>query len=98
MMYTLLLGSMMDEIVRRLIIYPDPALYIVLDELNGKDELVAHAASLVWLRIMYPDTAFPEKLPKGAKLLAKWSMPSRPSPDRKGILVDASGSNIESVT
>ncbi|GAA0313196.1 hypothetical protein GCM10009087_24230 [Sphingomonas oligophenolica] len=78
LLFTLLLGAMMDEIVRRLIVYPDPALYKVLEELGGDDELVAHASTLVWLRVMYPDAPLPAKLPKGAKLLAKWSMPTRP--------------------
>src|SRR5205814_4416902 len=55
MMFTLLLGAMMDEIVRRLIVYPDPALYKVLKELKGGEELVAHASTLVWLRMMCPD-------------------------------------------
>lgn len=77
MMFTLLLGAMMDEIVRRLIIYPDPALYKVLEELNGDDELIAHASTLVWLRMIYPDEPLPAKLPKGAQLLAKWSMPAK---------------------
>ncbi len=77
-MFTLLLGAMMDEIVRRLIIYPDPALYKVLEELNGDDELIAHASTLVWLRMMYPDAPLPAKLPKGVQLLAKWSMPTKP--------------------
>ncbi len=77
MMFALLLGAMMDEIVRRLIIYPDPALYKVLDELNGDDELIAHASTLVWLRMMYPDAPLPAKLPKGAQLLAKWSLPTK---------------------
>jgi TetR/AcrR family transcriptional repressor of nem operon len=77
MMFTILLGSMMDEIVRRLIVYPDPAVYKVLEELKGDDELIAHASTLVWLRMMYPDAPLPTELPKGAQLLANWSMPTK---------------------
>ena len=86
MMFTLLLGAMMDEIVRRLIVYPDPVLYEVLKELNGDDELIAHASTLVWLRVMYPDAPLPPRLPRGAQLLAEWSMPTKGKRQLKPVL------------
>lgn len=71
LMFTLILGGMMDETVRKLIVYPDPELLKLIDKLDGDDELIAHATSLIWLRILYPDAGLPSNLPKQAKMLAK---------------------------
>jgi AcrR family transcriptional regulator len=71
LMFTLMLGAMMDETARKLIVYPDPDLLRLLRDLDGDDELIAHATSLVWLRILYPDVPLPPKLPKQAQLLAQ---------------------------
>ncbi len=72
LMYTLILGAMMDEITRKLVVYPDPELQQLLSDLEGDDELIAHAASLIWLRTLYPDIGLPPMLPKQANLLAQW--------------------------
>jgi TetR/AcrR family transcriptional regulator, transcriptional repressor for nem operon len=72
LMFTLMLGAMMDETARKLIVYPDPDLLQLLQDLNGGDELIAHATSLVWLRILHPDINLPSTLPEQAQLLAQW--------------------------
>jgi TetR/AcrR family transcriptional regulator, transcriptional repressor for nem operon len=72
LLFTLILGAMMDETARKLVIYPDPDLLKLLRDLEGDDELIAHATSLVWLRILYPDICIPQELPKQARLLAQW--------------------------
>jgi TetR/AcrR family transcriptional repressor of nem operon len=48
------LGAMMDEIVRKLIVYPDPDFLALLRDLKANDDDVADAATVVWLRILYP--------------------------------------------
>lgn len=66
---TYLLGSMMDELVRKLIIYPDPEFQCLLDELQADDDAVADAASVVWLKILYPEERpGPELTPAAARL------------------------------
>ncbi len=69
LMFTLILGAMMDEMVRKLIIYPDPELLKLLNNFDGDDEIIAHATSLIWLRILYPDVPVPPNLPNQARLL-----------------------------
>ena len=55
---------MMDELVRKLIVYPDPDLQELMKELNADDEVIADATSVVWLRILYPSANLPEDLPE----------------------------------
>lgn len=64
------LGAMMDEVVRKLIVYPDPALRALMDELGADDEVIADAASVVWLRILYPLEALPTDLPAAVMAFA----------------------------
>ena len=59
-----LLGAMMVELVRKLIVYPDPDLQELMKELNADDEVIADATSVVWLRILYPSANLPEDLPE----------------------------------
>jgi TetR/AcrR family transcriptional regulator, transcriptional repressor for nem operon len=55
-----MLGGMMDELVRKLVVYPDPELLAVIAE-NGSDyDAVADAATMIWYRVLYPDNAIPE--------------------------------------
>ncbi len=69
------LGAMMDEIVRKLIVYPDPEFHKVLKTLKANDDAVADAASLIWLKILDPEGTVPEELPAIASKLAKWMRP-----------------------
>ena len=66
------LGGLMDELVRKLVIYPDSRFHELLAELKADDDAVADAASLVWLRIFHPDCKPPKELPGAASLLAEW--------------------------
>lgn len=76
LLFTLILGGMMDETVRKLIVYPEPEFLQLIEDLDGDDELIAHATSLIWLRILYPDAGLPSDLPSRGKMLAKAVMPS----------------------
>ena len=67
-----LLGGMMDELVRMLIIYPDPRLREVLDQLQADDDMVADAASILWLTIFHPNAKRPRDLSPAAKAVADW--------------------------
>jgi len=66
------LGGLMDELVRKLVIYPDPKFHDLLAELKADDDAVADAASVVWLRVFYPDARPPRDLPPAAAALADW--------------------------
>lgn len=70
-----LLGGMMDELVRKLIIYPDSEFHALLDELKADDDAVADAASVLWLHIFHPEEAPPDDLPRAAAALAEWMAP-----------------------
>lgn len=67
-----LLGGMMDELVRRLIIYPDEGFTHLLGELGVDDDALADAASIVWLRVFYPGETLPDELPRAARSFAQW--------------------------
>jgi streptomycin 6-kinase len=67
-----MLGGMMDELVRRLIIYPDENLLTLLAELGADDDAVADAASLVWLRIFHPREKLAPDLAPPAQAFARW--------------------------
>lgn len=72
-----LLGGMMDELVRKLIIYPDPNLHALLESLGADDDTVADAASLIWLRVFHPDQKVSDDLSPAAGAFAKWIAASR---------------------
>lgn len=65
------LGSMMDEIVRKLIIFPDREFYKLLKSWNAGDVAVADAASVMWIRVFNPSAKLPDDLPAAAKELAQ---------------------------
>ncbi len=67
-----LLGGMMDELVRRLIIYPDPGFLELLARLGADDDAVADAASVVCLHVLHPGARVPDDLPRAAAQLADW--------------------------
>ena len=49
-----LLGGMMDDLVRRLLISPDVRLLEILAELDATDEMLADVAALLWMRVLAP--------------------------------------------
>lgn len=71
-----LLGGMMDELVRKLIIYPDPEFHALLKDMEADDDAVADAASVLWLHIFHPEESPPDDLPPAAVALAQWMAPS----------------------
>ncbi len=72
MLAAYLMGGMMDELARKLIIYPDPQFLQLLAELKADDDAVADAASVVWLRVFHPDARPPQDLPPAAMALVDW--------------------------
>jgi TetR/AcrR family transcriptional regulator, transcriptional repressor for nem operon len=70
-----MLGAMMDELVRKVIVYPDPEFLKHLAKLDADDDALADAASLIWLRVFHPGEAPPKDLPRAAASLARWMMP-----------------------
>jgi TetR/AcrR family transcriptional repressor of nem operon len=72
-----LVGGMMDELVRKLIIYPDPEFRALLEEMQADDDAIADAASVLWLHIFHPEESPPSDLPTAAAMLAQWMAPCR---------------------
>ena len=70
-----LLGGMMDDILRKLVVYPDGEFQSLLAQLEATDDTVSDAASLIFLRILYADLPIPANLPttlsKVAEILAR---------------------------
>lgn len=65
-----LLGGMTDEIVRRLIVYPDGELLEIMKEIGADNEAVADAASAIWFRVLYPNRDLNAELSPAASHLA----------------------------
>lgn len=59
---SLALGAMMDELIRRIAIYPDEGLVAFLEETCPDDGDLADALSVVWFRALYPDRPLPDKM------------------------------------
>jgi len=72
-----MVGGMMDELVRKLIIYPDPGFQELLAELDADDDAVADAASVMCLHILHPGARVPNDLPRAALELADWMLVKR---------------------
>jgi TetR/AcrR family transcriptional regulator, transcriptional repressor for nem operon len=65
-----MLGGMMDELLRKLVIHPDRELLALIRELDADDNVVADAASIMWLRLLYPQEPLPAALPAAAAVFA----------------------------
>lgn len=70
-----LLGTMMDEIARKLIVYQDRKFVMLLASLRADDDALADAASVLWMRALYPGWPIEGELPHAAELLRNWPMP-----------------------
>lgn len=70
-----LMGSMMDELVRKLIVFPDPEFRELLDSWDADDTAIADAASLVWIRVFDPKSEPPDDLSLAASHLARTMWP-----------------------
>jgi AcrR family transcriptional regulator len=78
-----LLGGMMDDLVRRLVIYPDEDLLNLLNEVGLDDDGIADSSSLIWFRIFHPDEPPPAEMPAPVVELANWLWPNILSSDLK---------------
>ncbi|MCW5573467.1 MAG: TetR/AcrR family transcriptional regulator [Steroidobacteraceae bacterium] len=67
-----MLGSMMDELVRKLIVYPDSGFHALLKQLDADDDTVADAASIIFLHVLHPGMPAPSNLPRAARELVTW--------------------------
>lgn len=67
--------SMMDEIIRKLIIVPDREFAKLLRSWKTDDNDIADAASVLWIRLFDPDEELPDDLSPAAKDVARmlWS-------------------------
>jgi TetR/AcrR family transcriptional regulator, transcriptional repressor for nem operon len=73
LLMTYALGSMMDELVRRLVIYPDQNLLKLTDKIVPTDKALADALSVIWYRALYPAAEMPKVLRGTAAKLAELS-------------------------
>ena len=69
------IGSMMDEIVRKLIVFPDPEFHELIETWDADDMAIADAASLLWIRIFDLDAVPPDDLEPAAEALADFIWP-----------------------
>lgn len=64
-----MLGGMMDELIRKLVVYPDPEFLAVIKENGADHDAIADAATMIWYRVLYLDDDIPEDLSDKAQLL-----------------------------
>lgn len=75
LLLTYAIKYMMNEMTRRLIIFPDPMLLGSLEKMGADDDVVADALSLIWLRLLYPDEPMPTGVTGLLKDVMSWIMP-----------------------
>lgn len=64
------LGAMMDDLMRRIIVYPDADFVSFLKTAAPTDEAIADVLSVIWLRILYPAELPPKDVAEVAAQLA----------------------------
>ncbi len=67
-----MLGAMMDDIARKLFIYPDEGLLDLLKSAGADDVTVADVASVLWVRQLYPGLPIDRDLPEIARTIVNW--------------------------
>lgn len=67
---TFSLGSMMDELARKLVIYADPNLTKLVDDIAPTDEACAEFLSLIWYRTLYGCSPSEELTADTSKILS----------------------------
>lgn len=77
MLAVYMLGAMMDELIRKLVVYPDPDFLELVRRLDLEDNDLADAASVLWLRALYPQAEAEEPAGSAAALLAAFTGPPR---------------------
>ncbi len=63
--------SMMDEIIRKVIVFPDREFLRLLKRWGADDMAIADAASVLWIRVFDPDAKLPDDLSPVAMDVAK---------------------------
>jgi hypothetical protein len=64
------LGAMMDEMARKLVVYPDPALEVLTGKIARSDEEIADFLTVLWYRALYGGAPAGAKLTGAAKAIA----------------------------
>ena len=77
MLMVTLLGAMMDELVRKLVVYPDPDFIELAAKMGADDAMIADAASVIWLRVLYPDAPPPADLSAKVAEATSWVFGAR---------------------
>jgi len=65
------LGAMMDEMARKLIVYPDPALLELTARVASSDEEIADFFTVLWYRALYSGQSITGDLGPAAQVVAK---------------------------
>lgn len=71
MLLVYLLGGMVDDLVRKLVVYLDKQLQQVLVDLRIDREGLVDVISLVWLRILHPSETFPSDISEKSQGIAE---------------------------
>ena len=64
------LGAMMDEMARKLVVYPDPALLEVTGRIAPDDEAVADFLTVLWYRALYGAAPADASLGEAARMVS----------------------------
>lgn len=67
-----MLGAIMDDLARKLVVYPDQGLLTLLGQLGADDAAAADAASVLWMRTLYPGVPIDGELHPAARAIAAW--------------------------
>lgn len=73
------LGAMMDELTRRVVVYPDKEFVDFLADIAPDDEALAAALTVIWMRVLYPGRRFPADIGGLAEALIRMGNKKRPS-------------------
>jgi len=71
-----LMGSLMDELVRKLIVFPDREFRKLIQAWGADDEAILDAVSLIWVRLFDPDAVPPSGLSPIVARLASMMWPA----------------------
>ncbi|MGE0556337.1 MAG: TetR/AcrR family transcriptional regulator [Gemmatimonadales bacterium] len=75
-----LMGSLMDELIRKLIVFPDREFRTLLRAWGADDEAVLDAVCLLWIRLFDPEAPPPDDLSPIVARLAAMMWPGSPRP------------------
>ncbi|MES2054956.1 MAG: TetR/AcrR family transcriptional regulator [Pseudomonadota bacterium] len=67
-----MLGAIMDDLARKLVVYPDEGLLALLKQFDADDNAAADAASVLWMKILYPGVPIDAELHAAASAIVAW--------------------------